>query len=427
MSSAVYEKLGRAVAAKWVATAEFAATKPAAGAKKKNCKPTSISCGFSCILGQKVCRITMTMEQQKAAKALKKELRDSKKPSTKDEPPVVKPTPEPVKGGGLAVTKKEPAQDEQAPKKSIFDQIDDDWASDNPSEDDAKAWINAHIEARFNPSATNVESRTADYFKDNFRGQFESRLDIKAGKFSDRIIDRDSYAKAAQASEVWQRKNRPENVASLQDEDNWLRNRTVRFDGLKPSDIPGLEKKIATTKSEAVKKKAMRDLASLRQDEADLPAIKERVKRDVARQTAIHTAKKADRIEQLKQEFDAEAAKQKGKMESMYADLKKGKKSAVEDATFEAASHAGVGFRESSTKRGTYEPPTNADFQDRLKELAVKKDTNLFKIYKKTTKAEIRKQYRTLAESAHPDKPGGSAEKFRRLTDAYNKVLEGLN
>jgi DnaJ domain len=367
------------------------------------------------------------MEQQKAAKALKKELRDSKKVGSKDEPPVVKPTPEPVKGGGLAVTKKEPAPDEQAPKKSIYDQIDDDWASDNPSEDDAKAWINAHIEARFNPSATNVESRTADYLKDNFRGQFESRLDIKAGKFSDRIIDRDSYAKAAQASEAWQRKNRPENVASLQDEDNWLRNRTVRFDGLKPSDIPGLEKKIATTKSEAVKKKAMKDLASLRQDEADLPAIKERVKRDVARQTAIHTAKKADRIEQLKQEFDAEAAKQKTKMESMYADLKKGKKSAVEDATFEAANHAGVEFRRSSTKRGTYEPPSNSDFQDRLKELAVKKDTNLFKIDKKTTKAEIRKQYRTLAESAHPDKPGGSAEKFRRLTDAYNKVLEGFD
>jgi phage gp29-like protein len=47
--------------------------------KKKNCKPTSISCGFTCISGKKVCRITMTLEQQKAYKALKKELRAAKK------------------------------------------------------------------------------------------------------------------------------------------------------------------------------------------------------------------------------------------------------------------------------------------------------------------------------------------------------------
>jgi DnaJ-domain-containing protein 1 len=114
-------------------------------------------------------------------------------------------------------------------------------------------------------------------------------------------------------------------------------------------------------------------------------------------------------------------------MEAVYGDIKKGKKSAVKNATFEAASHAGVGFRESSTKRGEYEQPTTSDFLDRLKELAIKKDVKVFKIDKNTTKAEIRKQYRALAEGAHPDKPGGSAEKFRRLTDAYSKVLEGFN
>jgi hypothetical protein len=116
MSSAIYEKLGRAVAAKWVATAEFATKKPAAGAKKKNCKPTSISCGFSCISGQKVCRITMTMEQQKAAKALKKELRDSKKVGSKDEPPVIKPENKKV------VPKKEKAKSDP-PTNSTLQQI----------------------------------------------------------------------------------------------------------------------------------------------------------------------------------------------------------------------------------------------------------------------------------------------------------------
>jgi hypothetical protein len=49
--------------------------------KKPKCKPTSHSCGFSCISGEKTCRISMSMEQQQAAKALKKELRAAKKES----------------------------------------------------------------------------------------------------------------------------------------------------------------------------------------------------------------------------------------------------------------------------------------------------------------------------------------------------------
>jgi hypothetical protein len=49
------------------------------GGNKPNCKTSSIACGFACISGKKICRITMTMEQQQAAKALKKELRAGKK------------------------------------------------------------------------------------------------------------------------------------------------------------------------------------------------------------------------------------------------------------------------------------------------------------------------------------------------------------
>jgi hypothetical protein len=82
MSNAIYEKIGRRVVEIYAAQdAEFAKRPPNKGqdGKKPKCKDTSHSCGFTCISGKKTCRITMTMEQQAAAKALKKELRATKK------------------------------------------------------------------------------------------------------------------------------------------------------------------------------------------------------------------------------------------------------------------------------------------------------------------------------------------------------------
>jgi hypothetical protein len=81
MSSTIYEQIGRRVVEIYAAQdAEFA-RQPNKGTdgKKPKCKPTSHSCGFTCISGKKVCRITMTMEQQGAAKKLKAELRAAKK------------------------------------------------------------------------------------------------------------------------------------------------------------------------------------------------------------------------------------------------------------------------------------------------------------------------------------------------------------
>jgi hypothetical protein len=62
--------------------AEFKGANKDAGREKPKCKSTSHSCGYSCISGKKTCRITMTLEQQRAAKALKKELRAFEKNSS---------------------------------------------------------------------------------------------------------------------------------------------------------------------------------------------------------------------------------------------------------------------------------------------------------------------------------------------------------
>lgn len=40
-------------------------------------------------------------------------------------------------------------------------------------------------------------------------------------------------------------------------------------------------------------------------------------------------------------------------------------------------------------------------------------------------KNKLRKQYRELAKSLHPDKPGGSKEKFQKLQDEFNFLNNG--
>jgi hypothetical protein len=77
--TSIYEQIGRRVVELYTQNAQFAAKPKSAASKKPNCKPSSIACGFTCISGKKICRITMTMEQQQAAKALKKELTANKK------------------------------------------------------------------------------------------------------------------------------------------------------------------------------------------------------------------------------------------------------------------------------------------------------------------------------------------------------------
>jgi hypothetical protein len=89
MSNAVYEKIGRRVVELLAQNAQFAkAPNKGTGGNKNKCKPTSQSCGLSCISGKKVCRITMTMEQQKTAKNLKKELQSTPKAEAKTEPEI---------------------------------------------------------------------------------------------------------------------------------------------------------------------------------------------------------------------------------------------------------------------------------------------------------------------------------------------------
>jgi hypothetical protein len=104
ISSAIYEKLGRAVAARW-ATAEFAGKERA----KAKCKPGNISCGKICISGDKICRQDATEAQKEKIVEVKKEVRAKSKTKKAEKKPVDTPEQKP------AEPKKEP--EAKAPEK----------------------------------------------------------------------------------------------------------------------------------------------------------------------------------------------------------------------------------------------------------------------------------------------------------------------
>ena len=49
-----------------------------------------------------------------------------------------------------------------------------------------------------------------------------------------------------------------------------------------------------------------------------------------------------------------------------------------------------------------------------------------FKIDNNTSLEEVKRQYRNLAVQAHPDRDGGSVEKFRAVNEEYRKALEEI-
>jgi phage gp29-like protein len=398
--------------------AEFRGVPSKTEAKKKKCKDTSHSCGFTCISGKKTCRITMTIEQQQAAKKLKAELRAAKPVETAKEQPT---------GGGLATVPKKAEEQKGADpgaRREPYSDIHDKYASDNPTDADAQSWLKDVIEARNNPTAANVEARTAEEMKRKLYNDAElGNPGVKEGRFSSRVVDKKSYALARQAHEAYYKRTEPDGAARRTNPDEWYKSRTTRGDGLKVSDIPALEKKIATTKSEAVKKTAMRQLEALREDQRREPEMRARAEQDAAKWRNIYDAPKKERLKQLEAEYDRQQATTKAEMEANYADIKKGKKDAILSAEADAARTIKI-KRRPGDKPGTHARLNNEDIKDGLKAYSAGKASELFKIGKGTTKADIKKQYRALAEQAHPDKPGGSKERFQQLTDAYNKILE---
>lgn len=50
---------------------------------------------------------------------------------------------------------------------------------------------------------------------------------------------------------------------------------------------------------------------------------------------------------------------------------------------------------------------------------------DILEVGRDATEAEIKKAYRSLSLKYHPDRPGGDAEKFKQISEAYETLSDG--
>jgi hypothetical protein len=380
-----------------------------AAAKKPSKCGKGISCGDGCISAAKVCR-KKTTPKQKAQK--QKIVADAKGGALV-----------PI-GGKLSTTDKKSSNSaegeksaENAQTKTPNDLIDEKYASENPSNSDVANWTKERVNAHFEPTPENIAQRAVKEAKRTLGLEETGREDLDYGKFSGKVKDRDSYAKASVAYEEWQKKKHPEALARSADPETWIR--SLKSEGkLSDAELTKIQGQVAKGSAAAAKKLAKHNAAV-----AAEPAQRIRAQELAARHQAAQSQSRSERLSHYKQKFDEIQASQKQKMEQAWEPIQAGKKSALKDAREEAL--GGVIPRRDSLKRGVYMPISDGDIKEHLQGLAKKRDTDMFS---GGTKADVRKQYRDLAAKYHPDnKTTGDEKEFRRVTDAYNQKLEEFN
>jgi hypothetical protein len=390
--------------------AKASATQFAAPKGQKSCK-TGISCGATCISASKTCS-KKTTPKQKAQK--QKIVADAKGGA------LVAPA------GRLAATDKKTDKgmgDEKGAKKKsvrekpLTEQIDEKYASENPSDSDVAGWTKERVAERFEPSVANVSRRAVIQAQRNLTITESAAGGYVIGKFSNRVKDKDSYAKASVAYEEWERKKYPQHLANRRDPEIWYE--SIKSEGrLSEVELTKTQAAVAKGVASAAKRLAEHNAAVVAE-----PAERARAQEIAARYQAQHSQSKAERIRHHKEEFDRIAATEKQKMEQVWQPVQAGKKSAFNNAKQEAL--GGVIPRRESSKRGTFEPISDDDIKQHLQDLAKRPNPDMFS---GSTKADVRKQYRDLAAKYHPDnKATGNEKEFRRVTDAYNQKLEEFN
>jgi DnaJ domain len=293
--------------------------------------------------------------------------------------------------------------------KNPKDPIDAKYASDKPSDADIENWYKAKIVAPPTP-----ESLHADAVKAATNKLYG--VDEKGNRFSDRVKDADSYAKAKYAYEVMQDKNLLSLGKSQSDPAYWLESLTA-FD-----DIPGKKKKLGKGKTEKLNAKYQKeydDAVHWRDVEAPL-----RAKEYAAQHAARQSTHRKQRLAQLKTEFETIAEKTTADQKTLHERVLAGDKKAIAQKREQVFVSIDAQHRldaiGSSSKGNPYEKDAA---RLHLRAAAANTLVPEFALSAKFSQADVKKSYKKLANKYHPDK-GGTPEQFNRLTAVYEKLLQ---
>jgi hypothetical protein len=375
--------------------------------KKKTCKEENISCGFTCISGKKVCKIGMTIEQQRAYKELKSKVKIKNSGGELVAP-----------AGKLATVPKPEEQPEPKPIKGVNNTIDEKYASDNPSDADVENWVRERIEARTNPTPENIAQRVADKIA-GFVGQGNPL----GSSFKSRSVDRDSFAKAMRASDDLAMKLYPNGPmhdltgrvypgykGTIEEiEQNWRDTFSPNSSPyyLKEKDLAAVNKTIASPKaSEKTKKAAIAKLARHNQaiddSEKQMLRVPELAQRTFNRYQGTPEQRLQVHLDRFDQEI--EGVRQDMAKEQNLLKTKKGAQKVAES------------IPTSRDEDGNKRTP-----KDHLKFVAENPST----AGDTRTKAQVKADYRRDAAKFHPDnQETGNAEKFRKIQQAYERKMQ---
>jgi hypothetical protein len=365
---------------------QFAA---APGQKKKQCK-TGISCGASCISATKTCS-KKTTPRQKAQK--QKIVADAK----------AEPSP-----GQLATTKKpEPKEENKEPKgRSLADDIDDidnKFASPDPSDADVDNWVKERSTAAFKDDEGLAINETNRRLREKFSNS----------AFAARAKDAKSYALARYADGQKDIKGARPGFFSIEER---LREIESHPDYPNPGDrekrLKALEKKVAKgfppPKAAELKEFGLLKDHALRKNERE-----EQARRDIDERKRIRDTPKEAQLDDHRKEYEAELQIHKDRQRQRLADIDSLKDEAITDLELEVEDDllGSLGGNKNKNKA--------------LKEYLIQRHAQgggYFKGVEKTKKG-LQKHYRETALKLHPDK-GGDPAKFIALNNEYERLLK---
>lgn len=390
-----------------VTTARFAAPR-----KKKTCSK-GISCGLGCISATKVCSKKTTPAQKAKKQQIVKDAGGA----------LVAP------GGKLSAMPKAGAPPEEKRRKGINNEIDEKYASSNPSKEDIDNWLNERIEARTNPTPENVAQRVAEEVsRDATAGHLEGLGSPNAvgKKFMARVVDRESYAKTMVAADDLDMKLNPNGPmfegfgvtypgfsGTIEEiEENWRKSFSAKRNPgyLDDKKLAAVNKAIADPNAtEKSKKAAMAKLVrhnkEVQWEQDQEPRIKglaqqtyDRYQGTPAQRLQVHLDKFDRRVEGAKQDM----AKDREKLKTP-----KGRR--------EVADSIPTGLHEQGDDTRKRTPKEYLKFVADNPPAA--NDTR--------TKAQVKADYRRDAAKFHPDnRDTGNTEKFRKIQEAYERKIQ---
>ena len=400
-----YELIGRRAVA-ILSSAQFAIQPPGSEKvlKKKKCKEGNLSCGFTCISGNKICRVEMTREQQRMAAEIRKAAGDF---LPADAAAGGSGGALATKGGGLATVPKPEEPKEKAPNAGINNEIDRKYAAG--TDQDVDNWIEERIKANTDPTPENIAQRAADNLIDRELERYYNLDEHVVERFRKRSTDESSFIKAAIALDDY---GIGQKIIKRRTYDSLLASLNSSPYLLSEKDLAATEKaaKSGNLKAAAA---AVNKLRRHKEALADQKKNEKRAAQMIADDAVRYDGTPAERSAFHAARFAKESAQAKTNMEKEAKQLAgKGKKSA-----------RAIAEERLGRKTKTLDDDGNLD-KEAIKVYLKNRPSSAFDSAK--DRAAVKAKYRELAAKYHPDNQDtGDAVKFRQLTaESQNKLIE---